>query len=1045
LIRRKYISLHLHTIKSIGDAILKIDDYIEKAKKLGLEALAVTNHGTMSDVFDFYNKCKKNDIKPIIGCEVYVTNDRLIQDKEHMYDYDHLVLLAKNKKGFENLLRIHNDAQINGFYCKPRTDVSVLKEFGSDIIALSACAGGNIPKKILKCINDTENQEEIAEDIINTIELYKNIFDDFYLELQPGEFADQIIINSALIDLAKDTNTKTVITNDVHYLDAEDYLAHNIHVCASRKKEVADDGSICYPDKCYYVMTNDDIVNSLKDTISLDTIEESVNNIYNIIEQIEDYDIIPEQIYMPNFEVPLGHTEDSWLEDICFKKLDEIAYKLDDITEYTERLIYELDTIKELGFSGYFLTVRDAIMWAKNNGIQVGPGRGSVCGSLVAYLSEITIVNPIKYGLLFERFISIYRKGSVPDIDTDVQASRRDEVFGYIITKNGEDKCCLVSTFSERKAKAAIKDTGKVYGIDKEICDYVASLVPSVYYIDDEDGNSEKMTDISIEETINLVPEFNEYYEKYPDWINSAIKLSNIPKATSVHPAGTIISPIPLYNKLPMIKSKNENINATALNLKDAETAGFIKFDFLSLSTLGVFDKILKLINKKDLSFIDDDYDDPRVWAAIGTKYTSGLFQIGSSTYKQRMPRLKPKTIKELAACLALVRGPCIASKMDQKYMDIIEGKDEIELIHPIYDSVCKDTNGILIYQEQLMKICNNIGFTLEDGYRIMKHAAKKHIDDLKAYEKEFMVLAKKINMDKSIADRIFKMIVDSGLYSFNESHAIAYAIVCYISAYFKVYYPKEFMAASLSNAYERKEDVTDLIDECRRLGFKFLSPDINISEWDFTLEEDSFIRVGLCAVKSFGEKAFIEIEKKRPFTSLEDFLERIVKKDCSKRAIIPALFTGAFNGFYKTRLDAYLDYCKLIKEEPLSELSIQGVKEKISTNSTDMEFEDVFLQTCLVSNPVNNFKALGDDIINSNKAFKTLGMIERIKKLKDRNGNQMAFVSLCTGDGVFDAVIFAKQYSDYKSFLKKNLICKFNLKKNKEDYIINAIELSAA
>lgn len=335
------------------------------------------------------------------------------------------------------------------------------------------------------------------------------------------------------------------------------------------------------------------------------------------------------------------------------------------------------------------------------------------------------MVNPIKYGLLFERFISIYRKGSVPDIDTDIQASRREEVFNYVLTKHGREKCCLVSTFSERKAKAALKDTGKVYGIDKETCDYVASLVPSVYYIDDEDGNSEKMTDISIEETMDIVPEFKEYYDKYPDWINSAIKLSNIPKATSVHAAGTIISPIPLYNRIPMVRSKNDNLNATALNLKDAEMAGFIKFDYLSLSTLGIFDKILKLINRKDLSFIDDEYDDPAVWRVIGSKLTSGLFQIGSSTYKQRMPRLKPKTIKELAACLALVRGPCIASKMDQKYMNIIEGKDEIELIHPIYDSVCKDTNGVLIYQEQLMKICNNIGFSLEDGYRIMKHAAK--------------------------------------------------------------------------------------------------------------------------------------------------------------------------------------------------------------------------------------------------------------------------------------------------------------------------------
>lgn len=299
--------------------------------------------------------------------------------------------------------------------------------------------------------------------------------------------------------------------------------------------------------------------------------------------------------------------------------------------------------------------------------------------------------------------------------------------------------------------------------------------------------------------------------------------------------------------------------------------------------------------------------------------------------------------------------------------------------------------------------------------------------------------------MDKDVADRIFKMIVESGLYSFNESHAIAYAIVCYISAYFKVYYPKEFMAASLSNAYERKEDVNDLIAECRRLGIQFISPNINTSDWDFTLEEDNKIRVGMCAVKSFGEKAFIELEEKRPFISMEDLLTRVVKKNCGKRAIIPAIFSGAFNDFYDRRLDAYLGYCETNGVEPDEELSIQGVKEKISINSTDMEFEEVFLATHIVSNPVNNFTPLGPDITMGKSNFNTLGVMDRVKKLKDRNGNQMAFVSICTGDGIFDAVIFAKQYSEYRSFLKKNLICKFNLKRNKEDYIINSIELSAA
>ena len=1048
MIKRKYFSLHLHTIRSIGDAIVKIDDYIKKAKELGLTALSITNHGTMSDVFEFYIKCKENNIKPILGCEVYVAEDRLLKDKETQYAYDHLVLIAKNKEGFENLLQIHNDAQINGFYSKPRTDKNILKKYGRNIIALSACVGGDIPKQILSAVNeeDESKQELIANNIINSVKEYKEIFDDFYLELQPGDFANQIIVNSALINLSEETNTKLVVTNDVHYLNKEDYKAHNIHVCSSRKKEVSEDGSICYPDNCYYVMTTEELINSLSLTISKDIINTAIDNIYEIVDMIEDYDVIPDHIYMPKFDVPEGYNEDTWVEELCYRKLNSISYKIDDISEYTERLIYELDTIKELGFNGYFLTVKDYLDWCKNNDILTGPGRGSVCGSLVAYLLDITAVDPIKYGLLFERFLSIHRKGSVPDIDCDIEAKKRTLLFNYVINKYGKDHCCLVSTFSERKAKAAIKDTGKVYKINKEIVDYVASLVPTVYYIDTEDGGSEKLTDISIEETIKLVPEFKEYYDKYPDWINAAINLSNIPKATSVHAAGTIISPIKLTNKLPLVRSKEENMFATALNLKDAEKVGVIKFDFLSLCTLDIYNKVLKMIHKKDFSFISEEYDDPKVWDLIGSKYTSGLFQIGTKTYKQRMPRLKPRSIKELAACLALVRGPCISSKMDEKYMNIIEGKEEIELIHPIYDEICKSTYGVLLFQEQLMKICNNIGFTLEEGYKIMKHSAKKHFEELREYEKDFMKLVKKINMNKKVAKRIFKMIVDSGLYSFNESHAIAYAILCYIGAYLKVYYPREFLAAALSNAYENSESVIELVDECRRLGIQFLRPDINKSKWDFTLEEDNKIRVGFCAIKSFGLIAYKEVEEKRPFNSLQDLLNKVVKKNCGKRPLLPAIFSGCFDEFYSTRYDAYLDYCKLNKSDIEDDLYIAGEKERLNiAKSMDIDFEKAFMGTSLIANPVNHFSSINIDKINNNSNFNILGVFDRIKKIKDKNGNQMAFLSIGTGDGTLEAVIFAKQYNEYKSLIKKNLICNFNLKKNKGDYIVNSVELSAS
>lgn len=1046
----KYFSMHVHTNKSINDSIIKIDDYINKAKTLGLKYLAITNHGTMSDVFEFYSKCKKNDITPIIGCEVYVATDRLEKERK----YDHLVLIAINKKGFENLLYIHNDAQVNGFYYKPRTDINVLREHGEGIVALSACVGGTLPRMILEAIQLSEsenedeevdfNEEEHTNKMLEYIAEYKSIFHEFYLEIQPGNFAEQIAINEALIELSQETDTKLIVTNDVHYLNQEDYVSHNIHVCAGQKREVSD--TLIYPDTCYYMMSTQDLVKHLNPFIEESIIHEAISNINAIAKQVEDYEIIPDKIYMPEYTVPEGFTEDSYLENYCFSELAIISNRIEDVSEYTERLIFELETIQKLGFSGYFLTVQDYVMWAKENRIPVGPGRGSVCGSLVAYLTGITKVDPVRYGLLFERFLSEHRP-SPPDVDLDFDAKKRDLVFNYVVNKYGKDHCALVSTFSERKAKAALKDTGRAYGIDREIYEYVASLVPTVYYSDNEDGDTEKLTDLSIEDTLNIVPEFNQYYEQYPDWINSAIKLSNIPKATSVHAAGTIISPVSLNSVIPLVKSKNEDLLATALNLKDAESAGLIKFDFLSLSTLGVVGSTLDLIGAYDIyDIMDEEYDDEAVWANIGSKYTAGLFQISSATYRQRMGRLGPTTIKQLAACLALVRGPCIASKADEKYMQIIEGKDEIELIHPIYDEITHETNGILIYQEQLMKICFEMGFSLDEGYTIMKLSSKKKMEELKSYEDKFMIYAEQKDMSVDVAKRIFKMIVDSGLYSFNESHGVAYAILCYITGFLKTYYPREFMAACLTNAYERKENVSELIAECRRLGFKFLNVDINKSEWEFTLENDNEIRIGFCAVKSFGEKAFEEIREKRPFESLNNLIDTVAKRNCGKRAIIPAIFTGAFNEFFDRRIDAYFNYCEILNVDPEEEIKIQGQKETLGINSTDIQLEEAFFGATLISDPVNTFESIGIDNLPSNSVFNIKGLYAKIKKHKDKSGKQMAFLEISTGDGVLELVVFGTQYAKYKKLIKKGLICEFNLKKNNDNtYIVNSIEATAA
>lgn len=1036
----RYLSLHLHTTKSVGDAIVTIDRLVDKYKALELPAVCVTNHGSMSDIFELYSKCKNNKLKPIIGCEIYVKSP-LDETK-----YNHLVLIAKNKKGYQNLLKIHNYAHLKGFYKKPLANDEILKMYGDNIICLSACVGGLIPTYILRAENSETDEEaqKYTDNIINTINNYKTYFDEFYLEIQPGDFLEQQIVNKYIIEyFAPITKTPIVITNDVHYIDKEDYKIHNIHVCSNRKSN--DLSKLVYPDKCYYIMKDEELKRTIN--IDFDLFNSCLDNIEHIVSQIEDYDIIPEKTNMPKYKkLPKGYTEDSYLSKICIDKLNEIKNKIKDPAEYYTRLLYELDTIQQLNFSGYFLVVKDYLDFARSKDIETGPGRGSVCGSLIAFLTDITKVDPIKYGLLFERFISVHRP-SPPDVDMDFESDGRDLVFDYVVKEYGSECCALVSTFTMRKSKSAIKDTGRVFNIEKEVYEYVASLIPQVYYLDDEDGNTEKKTDLSIEESLELIPELQEYQKKYPDWFEAAIKLSNIPRATSVHAAGTLISPVPLGEYIPLIRSNHDGINATALNLKDAETAGFIKYDFLSLNTLGIINKIKKMIGVKDIyDFIGDDYNDPLVWKLIASKYTSGLFQISSPTYKQRMRRLNCRSIEELAACLALVRGPCIASKADQRYMNIIQNKEIVELISPIYDEVTSPTLGILLYQEQFMEIFVKMGFSIEEGYVAMKSAAKKDKEKLKKYEKEFKILANEKGIPVKISNRIFKILVDTGLYSFNKSHAIAYAILCYITAFLKVYYPEEFFAASLSNAYmstakDRERVIKDLITDCNRLGIKFLPIDINKSDWNFTIE-DKKLRIGFCAVKSFGYKAFEQVKMHRPISDLPYLLDNVVRKDCGKRALIPAIFVGSFNEIYDNPLEAYKAFCEYDKVKEIEEqLTIQGISKKLSIYSEPKDFEEAFLTCSILSDPINKFIPIGIDSIKDKEIFKIDGLYDKIKKHKTKTKQaDMAFIDLKTGDGLLECVIFPREYEKFKSYIKKSLACSFKLQKDKENYIIKEI-----
>lgn len=880
----KYVPLHVHdTYGSIGDSILKIDEYIAKAKKMGLTDLAITNHGSLATFVEFYNKCIANQVNPIIGCEVYFCDDRTKQSKENR-QYYHLILLAKNYDGLKNIISIHNDAHERGFYYKPRTDFSVLRKYKDNIICLTACIANPIAKKIIE-----KNFVEAGRYLVELKKIFK---DDLYLEIQPGSFIEQVDYNNSLAFISKKMNIPLVVTNDIHYLNKEDFLSHDYHVKDSRK--MTNDDKLIYPDKTFYLMTKKELLDNFVCTeyLNQDIIKAAIENTNLIASKCKIE--IPKTHDLPKYSTLID--ENLTLKILCGKELlrysDGMNIELQ--KQYVDRLNYELDVIKTLGFSGYFLIVKDIIDFCDRNNIARGPGRGSAAGSLVSFLLKISIADPIKYNLMFERFLSVHRK-SDPDIDLDIQNDSRQYVYEYIKNKYGSSKCCFVSTYNIRKARNSVKSAARLLGYPPEVGDKISKLIPYVNY--DEAGD--KQTNLSIQEAYSSIKDFRKIADSYPDIIYLAKSIEGYPSSTGIHPAGVVINPYNIEDKYPLIKCNNEVLRATSLDLMNMESIGGIKFDLLALSSLSAIDKTLKQTGFK-FDYSDDEiFKDEKVWKLIGSKNTSGLFQISSNTYKSRMPLLKPKSIPELAACLALVRGPCISSGADKKYIEILSGKISPQKIHPLFWEVTKDTYGIVIYQEQILKICMNIGFDSETSYHILKAISKKKIDKINLYKKEFYDLAYQNISNKEIIDVIWNEIENAGLYAFNIAHATSYALLCYCSAYLKTYFPLQYISNLLTKEYGRtleKESLNSILDECKVLGIKFLMPDINKSSWEFTVENGA-IRIGFCAIKGIGTNTYEYIKGfNRDVINSLDFFKNYTCRTINKKVVLILICAGVFH-----------------------------------------------------------------------------------------------------------------------------------------------------
>lgn len=935
-----YIPLHVHDQDaSVGDSILDLEAYVKKGKTYGLPALAITNHGSLSSMYKFYQLCKDAKIKPIIGNEIYVNPDtassilKFIQTPSKKRDksitlspYSHLVLLAQNEIGLKNLLYLTSFGATQTFYKKPLVPEELVFKHSEGLICLTACIGGAIPKMIL--------QDKPKQEILEVLKTYAKYFPGrFYLELQPCKIIEQTKVNMQLAQYAKELNLPVVATNDMHYLNKEDAIIHNIHVADCRKQVVLIDDDLIYKDDCFYFMKEEEVQLL---GVDLDIQKKAIENTCVIADQCEMINL-PDKVQMPIFNPNFtAQQAKEKIYELAFKKLNTIIHYVRDPYEYTDRLIYELGVIEKLGFIDYFLIIWDVMRYAKEHHIKTGPGRGSVVGSLLAYLLEITKVDPIRYHLIFERFLSEYRVGTVPDIDLDITSSKRDEIFDYVQQRYGHDHCALVSTKTIRKAKGAIKDAGRALNIPNhvKVCQSISDLIPTTYY----DDLGEKETDLDIERALEVVPELRQYEQQYPKLFEMAIGLQNKPKSNSVHAAGILIFPYPLEQYLPLRLSNTENMLATSLNLKDAENVA-IKFDFLGLATL---DMLQALENETGFVFDYDDvslFKDEWVWNLIGSEYNSGLFQISSNTYRKRMQRLKPKTIEELAACLALVRGPCISNKLDETYMLICEKKKEIEYIHPIYDEATQDTLGVMIYQEQAMKLFENAGMPKEDSFKLMKLLGKKKLDKAKAYKEDFYKGCRHKQVDLKTIDYMWDIVENSSKYSFNKSHAIAYAVLCYITAYYKVHYCKEFFTVLLTHEFTKKSTKKEthayslkcIMKEIKDYGFKIILPDINDCQEEFiNIPDTPNIMAGTCAIKYFGKNLDLfkdcgKIESMKDlFKDRPAYGELETKKACEevwktipvpgKTSVIAAIFAGAFDNLpnFKSRKALYDEYMKL-------------------------------------------------------------------------------------------------------------------------------------
>ncbi|MBI2988426.1 MAG: DNA polymerase III subunit alpha [Deltaproteobacteria bacterium] len=888
----RFVHLHCHTQYSLLDGANKVETLLERVKRLKQPAVAMTDHGNMFGAIEFYREAMGRGIKPIIGCEIYVAPtsrfERKGVDKGNKEYNNHLILLAMNLEGYRNLCKLVTAGYTEGFYYKPRVDKELLKEYNRGLIALSACLQGEVASAL--SAGQIQKAKAAAEG-------YASIFDDrYYLEVQDNKLPQQEKVNRLIIELAKELSLPAVATNDCHYGERDDAEAHDVLLCVQTGKTVHDVNRLKMETDELFVKSAEQMKQGF------DYCPEAVERTLEIAERC-NLELEFGNYHFPHFEPPKAMSLDDYLDELAHKGLEERMGPLkaahpeeyqEKLKLYEERLNFELGVIKGMQFSGYFLIVSDFINYAKNHGIPVGPGRGSAAGSLVAYALKITDLDPIRHDLLFERFLNPERR-SMPDIDVDFCIRGRDQVIRYVKEKYGPDKVAQIATFGTLKAKAAIRDVGRALGFSFAETDAIAKLVPA----------PKQGFDYPLADAIKMEPRLQELAKSDPrvqSLINHALRLEGLTRHTSTHAAGVVLSRLPLVDYLPLYVDKEGGI-VTQFGMESVEKIGLIKFDFLGLKTLTLIHDCLKLICASRGVEVDINnlpLDDKKAYRLLCSGNTTGIFQLESTGIREMTVKIRPNCFEDLVAILALFRPGPLDSGMAEEYIKRKHGKEKIRYLHPLLETILKDTCGVIVYQEQVMQIAQKLAqYSMGEADILRRAMGKKDPEEMASQREHFVQGARKNKIEPRKATEIFDQMETFARYGFNKSHSAAYALISYQTAYLKAHYPVEFMAALLSSEMGDTDKVIKNLAECRERGIEVLPPDINESRADFTVTGDK-IRFGLAAVKNVGEKAVDVIlesrEREGPIRSLFDFCRRVDLSAVNRRVVESLIKCGAFD-----------------------------------------------------------------------------------------------------------------------------------------------------